>query len=59
MDGKKQKKAWRDFNFYISSCRWAWKMANDLSHSSPSMYTLKMQVKKVHWCPPPDGVSEF
>jgi hypothetical protein len=31
-------------------------MATDLIHSSPSIYTLKMQVKKVHRCPPPDGV---
>ena len=31
-------------------------MATDLNHSSPPVYTLKMQEKKVHWCPPPDGV---
>ena len=47
-------------NMYSSStyqaCMWAWEMITDLIHSSPSAYTLKMQVKKVHWCPPPDGV---
>lgn len=31
-------------------------MAIDLIHSSPSAYTLKMQVKKDHWYPPPNGV---
>ena len=31
-------------------------MATDLNHSSPPVYTLKMQEQKVHWCPPPDGV---
>ena len=32
-------------------------MATDLIHSSlPSAYTLKMEMKKVCWCPPPEGV---
>ena len=32
-------------------------MATDLIHSSlPSAYTLKMEMKKVCWCPPLEGV---
>jgi hypothetical protein len=41
------------------ACRWAWELATDLIDSSPSStYTLKMQMKKVRWCPPPEGVIE-
>jgi hypothetical protein len=39
------------------ACRWASEMATDLIDSNPpSAYTLKMQMKKVRWCPPPEGV---
>ena len=31
-------------------------MVSDHNHSSPPVHTLKMQEKKVHWCPPPHGV---